>query len=107
MNSKEDPKDTGDQRDLLLRQWHEYGKKLFRLRARGTTFSRDLGPGSSGRPKAATGGPCIAGSFGDVQKDLTMNTHTEMENRRERSISHEGVRLRQDRRTVTRIDAHL
>jgi len=26
MNSKEDPKDSDDQRDTLLKQWHEYGK---------------------------------------------------------------------------------
>ena len=26
MNSKEDPKDSDDQRDVLLKQWHEYGK---------------------------------------------------------------------------------
>ena len=26
MNSKEDPKDSDDQRDILLKQWHEYGK---------------------------------------------------------------------------------
>ena len=28
MNSKEDPKDSDDQRDMLLKQWHEYGKNF-------------------------------------------------------------------------------
>lgn len=28
MNSKEDPKDTDDQRDVLLKLWHEYGKNF-------------------------------------------------------------------------------